>query len=276
MMRRCRTPARISTRRSAQSASHASRGSRLPGRYGDRPAGTAPRRGRRCRPRTAPTGPSAARRPAPAAGQPRPRPLRVGVAAQRVRPEPGQHGVPLVRREHLAGRRARAGPAQACELVIRSRSAPRGRGRLAGAARASCRTGRGGRAAAASPSKRVEQVLAVRVDAARRPARSSSAAPSANRPCGLVSATGRPDEQRAVVPGEPVDGVALRHGAVSHGCMRRSSRSRQARAAPRCASYVRQHRDPPGVPLVAAERRPRGTPRRAPAPSPRRASARRR
>jgi hypothetical protein len=58
-----------------------------------------------------------------------------------------------------------------------------------------------------------EQVLAVGEDLAQHPA-VEQAAPAAKRPCGLVTCTGRPANS-ATAPGQPVQGVPLRHGLSS-------------------------------------------------------------
>ena len=234
--------------------------------------GRAPRRGRRCRcPHSTDWSMSSSPTAAPAAGQPRPGALRVGVAAQRVRPQPGEHGVPLVRREHLAGRRpAQVQPGLA--VVIRSRSAPRGRGgsplplsQSPYRPRWTCSSSVAGEG--------VEQVLAVRVDAL-------------DHPPGEQLRSGREAALRAGqrhLAGRRAAGCG--HGRAGGWC------APQARAVPHGA-YVdprlrqrgqhlgglvlRQHRDPPGVPLVAAVRRREERLDERQRRSPRRASGRRR
>ena len=103
-----RTPSAISATRSCHIGSNCPRRSVLPGpQRVDAGAGTAARRGRRCRRRPAPSGPSAGRRSGPGcAVHPRPGPGPVGVRAQRVGPEPVEQQ-PLLRRGSSARRRWR-------------------------------------------------------------------------------------------------------------------------------------------------------------------------
>ena len=96
-----------------------------------------------------------------------------------------------------------------------------------------------------------EQVLARRLGAPSSVAPSSSAASAANRPCGLLTRTGRPAKASVSVGGEPVEGVPLRHRVRRRRPRRRLRQRRQVAGR----LVVGEHRDPADVPLLAGERR---------------------
>ena len=150
-------------------------------------------------------------------GDPGPGPFRVGVGRSGSGPSRAMIASAFRRRDQLAGRRS----AQVRPRGVVLQPQPQRPARHPAPARprsGTCRTARGGCAATGPPAARARKIrnrclpcASVRV----RVAPSSSAAPSANRSCRVIAATGRRPNARMQVAGEAVDGVALRHAAVS-------------------------------------------------------------
>ena len=263
---RSRPPPPSARRGRPTSPATARRGACDPAAAGACGAGTAPRRGRRCRRRRAPPGPSAGRR----SGRwlrliRRPGAHRVGVRPQRVGPEPRDHLVAALGGHQLADDGAAQVGVRRARAVVAGQPQPdladgQGYARPRRCARRRTRSGRGGRAAPARRrARRTGACPPPRRGAPRAP--STRAAESANLPCGLETRDPAATEGGLEVAGQPVEGVPLRHAAGSR--LARCSGGRRQRRQVAGALVVGEHADPAGVPLLLAEaawtRRPRRT-----------------